>query len=109
MMYIVEDDILFYSSFNSNFSNIGLETKYGLFNSRYHTISHCECDQRFRICLKMDGSKKSDLIGELFFDFLKIPCFILKKSITCKSKTWWGKCIERGENWTGKLYRPLFY
>lgn len=68
--------------------------KYGLFNPRPHTSLHCSCDEAFRSCLKIDGSEKSRLVGEFYFNHLKAPCFTLEKGQGCQKRTWWGKCTQ---------------
>ena len=52
------------------------QTKYGLTNVRIHTVMHCSCDQRFRSCLKMARTDAADIVGNLFFNTINIPCFV---------------------------------
>ena len=59
-----------------------------------NSVSHCVCDEAFKSCLKMDGSKKSEMVGKFYFDTLAPPCFTLKKAKKCSKRTWWGQCTE---------------
>ena len=61
------------------------------------------------MCLNLEGSKKSDFIGQLYFNILKLPCFTLKKGYKCLSKTWWGKCLKVTEALIGKWHESLKY
>jgi len=71
------------------------QTKYGLTNVRFHAVMHCTCDERFRSCLGMAKTKAADLVGNLFFNVIQIPCFVFVRQRVCKNKTWWGKCLEK--------------
>ncbi|XP_074037895.1 uncharacterized protein [Leptinotarsa decemlineata] len=70
----------------------GFETKYGLFNWRMNTLMHCNCDQRFRACLKRVGTSDANLVGKLFFNVVQTKCFVLKPKKKCMKPGWWGKC-----------------
>ncbi|RWS30085.1 Phospholipase A2 venom-like protein, partial [Leptotrombidium deliense] len=69
-------------------------SKYHLFNYRFHTVSHCDCDERFRSCLRKSNSGTSNLIGKLFFNVVKIKCFVFKKEKICRKRSWWGICLK---------------
>jgi len=73
------------------------ETKYGLTNVRFHAVMHCTCDERFRSCLRMAKTMSADVVGNMFFNVIKIPCFVFTRKKVCTRKTWWGKCLERGK------------
>ena len=68
---------------------------FGLFNPRPYTSLHCSCDEAFRHCLRIEGSQRSRLVGEFYFNTLKAPCFILTKEKSCSKRTWWGRCTKR--------------
>ena len=70
------------------------ETHYGLFNDKFHSVMHCSCDDRFRSCLKMVHNQAADIVGNLFFNLAKTPCFIFKREEVCKSRNWWGQCLK---------------
>jgi len=78
----------------------GFTTKYDLFNYRFHTISHCECDIRFRTCLKNIGDGVSDTVGKLFFDVMGLKCFVFVQEDVCVKRSWWGRCIKYKKNHT---------
>ncbi|XP_072385797.1 uncharacterized protein [Diabrotica undecimpunctata] len=70
----------------------GFETKYGLFNWRLNTLMHCNCDERFRACLKRVRTSDANLVGKLFFNVVQTKCFVLKPKKNCVKYSWWGKC-----------------
>ncbi|XP_061384987.1 uncharacterized protein LOC116776981 isoform X4 [Danaus plexippus] len=78
-------------------ANIGpFKRKFGLFNFRPYTISHCRCDRRFRACLKLADTSVSNMVGKLFFNIVQTKCFILKPMKVCTERSWWGKCLRHG-------------
>ncbi|CAK1554402.1 unnamed protein product [Leptosia nina] len=77
--------------------NIGaFKRRFGLFNFRPYTISHCKCDRRFRACLKLADTSVSNMVGKLFFNVVQTKCFVLKPIKACKQRSWWGKCLRKG-------------
>uniref|UniRef100_A0A087Y977 phospholipase A2 n=1 Tax=Poecilia formosa TaxID=48698 RepID=A0A087Y977_POEFO len=66
---------------------------YGVFNPNFFTVSHCECDQRFRQCLLGMNDSISSMVGYSFFNILKVPCFELKQLKHCTQMYWWGICL----------------
>ncbi|XP_053556532.1 group 3 secretory phospholipase A2 [Bombina bombina] len=68
------------------------ELKYGIRNYRLHTVSHCDCDQRFRLCLLSLNDTISSLIGIMYFNILEMPCFTLNQEEQCAEWHWWGGC-----------------
>ena len=102
------------------------KTMYGLTNVRIHTVMHCSCDERFRSCLKMAGTQAADIVGNLFFNTINIPCFVFDKEKVhkywiinvqkmtesfqvCSLRNWWGSCIEEEEKITAVWRKPLPY
>ncbi|XP_008279064.1 group 3 secretory phospholipase A2-like [Stegastes partitus] len=65
---------------------------YGVFNPNLYTVSHCECDQRFRQCLMSVNDSISSMVGYSFFNILQVPCFELKQQKRCTEMYWWGMC-----------------
>ena len=55
------------------------QTEYGLTNVRFHTVMHCDCDERFSSCLKMARTQAANIVGNLFFNVAHIPCFVFSK------------------------------
>ncbi|XP_054906599.1 uncharacterized protein LOC129372978 isoform X2 [Poeciliopsis prolifica] len=70
---------------------------YGVFNPNFFTVSHCECDQRFRQCLLGMNDSISSMVGYSFFNILKVPCFELKQLKHCTQMYWWGMCKKASE------------
>uniref|UniRef100_A0A452HXB0 phospholipase A2 n=1 Tax=Gopherus agassizii TaxID=38772 RepID=A0A452HXB0_9SAUR len=73
-----------------------LEYNYGMRNYRLHTISHCDCDARFRQCLLEQNDTISNIVGITFFNLLEVPCFVLEQSEACVDWHWWGGCKHYG-------------
>jgi len=88
---------------------LGFTTKYNLFNHRFYTISHCECDDIFRTCLKMKNSESATIVGQLYFNYIGMKCFTFKKEQVCAERTWWGRCTREKTEWTAELRDPLEY
>ncbi|XP_029572889.1 group 3 secretory phospholipase A2 isoform X1 [Salmo trutta] len=65
---------------------------YGVFNPNFFTISHCDCDQRFRQCLQRVNDTISSMVGFSFFNLLKMPCFEFTPRSQCTELNWWGMC-----------------
>ncbi|KAG7480991.1 hypothetical protein MATL_G00062170 [Megalops atlanticus] len=65
---------------------------YGVFNSNLFTVSHCDCDQRFRQCLMEVNDPISNMVGYSFFNVLKVPCFEFTQKKHCTQISWWGLC-----------------
>ncbi|XP_075024271.1 group 3 secretory phospholipase A2 [Calonectris borealis] len=73
-----------------------LQFNYGIRNYRLHTVSHCDCDARFRQCLLALNDTISNIIGVTFFNLLEVPCFVLEESEGCVQWHWWGGCERYG-------------
>ena len=56
------------------------QTEYGLTNVRFHTVMHCDCDERFSSCLKMARTQAANIVGNLFFNVAHIPCFVFSNT-----------------------------
>lgn len=50
------------------------ETKYNLTNDDYFTCLHCDCDRRFKQCLRDINSSMSNRVGRLYFT-LRNRCY----------------------------------
>jgi len=89
----------------------GFTTKYKLFNYRFHTISHCECDDRFRTCLRATRSEPGDMLGRLYFHVIGMKCFIFQYDTECEERTWWGKCTKQRftREFHAEIRGPLTY
>lgn len=85
----------------------GFARKYGVYNSRLTTVSHCACDERFRACLKMSKTGAADMVGNVFFDIVKTRCFVFKKQKVCKKWSWWGRCEKYRLEGVASLREPI--
>ncbi|XP_015221542.2 group 3 secretory phospholipase A2 [Lepisosteus oculatus] len=68
------------------------QINFGVFNHNLFTVSHCECDRRFRQCLLGVNDTVSNLVGYGFFNVLKVPCFVFEPKLQCVQMYWWGGC-----------------
>ncbi|XP_029427127.1 group 3 secretory phospholipase A2 [Rhinatrema bivittatum] len=73
-----------------------LEFNYGIRNYRLHTISHCDCDYRFKQCLHDVNDTISTFVGITFFNLLEMPCLVLEEKEECMDWQWWGGCKKYG-------------
>ncbi|KAM3936477.1 group 3 secretory phospholipase A2 [Leptodactylus fuscus] len=85
------------------------EFQYGIRNYRLHTISHCDCDQRFRQCLHALNDTISTLVGIMFFNILEMPCFSLREEEQCVDWYWWGGCKNNGTVPKADLHKPEIF
>merc|ERR1711988_238974 len=85
------------------------ETKWVLTNVRPHAVMHCSCDERFRNCLKLVRTQAADLVGNLFFNVINIPCFVFSQEPVCTSRNWWGRCTLKEEKPVAIWKKPLPY
>ncbi|XP_003803395.1 group 3 secretory phospholipase A2 [Otolemur garnettii] len=86
-----------------------LQYNYGIRNYRFHTISHCDCDTRFRECLRNQRDSISDIVGVAFFNVLEIPCFVLEEQEACVAWYWWGGCRTYGSVPLARLQPRTLY
>ena len=69
-------------------------SKYNLLNWRPFTISSCDCDRKFKACLKNDVTVAASDIDRIYFDILEVPCFKIEfKAVQkCLDKPWFIIC-----------------
>jgi len=85
------------------------ETKYGLQNTKFYAVMHCTCDERFRSCLGMSRTRAADIVGNMFFNVIQIPCFIFTRKQVCTKRTWWGRCTEKSQQKTAIWRQSIPY
>ncbi|XP_065667179.1 acidic phospholipase A2 PA4-like [Hydra vulgaris] len=70
------------------------KSKYNLLNWRPYTISSCDCDRKFKSCLKNDSSVTANDIDRIYFSILEVPCFNIEYKVAkkCLDKTWFLVC-----------------
>uniref|UniRef100_A0A915IXZ2 Phospholipase A2 n=1 Tax=Romanomermis culicivorax TaxID=13658 RepID=A0A915IXZ2_ROMCU len=86
----------------------GFSSRYNLFNYRFHTLSHCDCDKLFMSCLKQSRTTSADIIGKVYFNVVSTQCFELKLEKTCAKRTWWGTCDRQQTQWVAQCDKPKF-
>ncbi|KAM9360623.1 uncharacterized protein ABDE67_001233 isoform 2-T2 [Symphorus nematophorus] len=82
---------------------------YGIFNSKFFTVSHCDCDQRFRQCLLAVNDTISSMVGYSFFSILQVPCFELKQQRRCTEMYMFGMCKKANNASYAVFKSPLPY
>ncbi|XP_035228922.1 uncharacterized protein LOC118201019 [Stegodyphus dumicola] len=87
----------------------GFTRKFNFFNFRFHTISHCDCDERFRACLKLSSTAAGNMVGKLFFNVVQTKCFLFKYVKKCAKRSWWGKCLKYEKEKAAVLRDALKY
>uniref|UniRef100_A0A3B4CQW4 phospholipase A2 n=1 Tax=Pygocentrus nattereri TaxID=42514 RepID=A0A3B4CQW4_PYGNA len=65
---------------------------FGVLNPSLFTISHCDCDNRFKQCLLKVNDTVSNMVGYTFFNILKLRCFDLIQKSHCTQLNWFGMC-----------------
>ncbi|XP_066461070.1 group 3 secretory phospholipase A2 [Eleutherodactylus coqui] len=85
------------------------EFQYGIRNYRLHTVSHCDCDQRFRQCLHTINDTASTIVGMTYFNILEMPCFSLRDEEQCVEWFWWGGCKSNGTVPKAELHKPEMF
>ncbi|CAM1313228.1 Uncharacterised protein g6198 [Pycnogonum litorale] len=50
------------------------DRRYGVLNLGFYTKSHCMCDNMFYHCLKKTNSDVASIVGNIFFNLLKVKC-----------------------------------
>lgn len=83
--------------------------KYGIFNHHLYTLSHCECDQRFRQCLIGVNDTVANLVGYGFFNVIKVSCFVFQPKVQCTRMYWWGGCKKKQKAPFAVLRPPTSY
>ncbi|KAM4044736.1 protein PROCA1 [Anomaloglossus baeobatrachus] len=65
---------------------------YGYRNFLWHTISHCECDNKFKDCLRKVNNTASRVVGQAFFNVIQVQCFDFAYKEQCEERHWYGWC-----------------
>ncbi|XP_051933655.1 serine/arginine repetitive matrix protein 2 [Hippocampus zosterae] len=72
-------------------------SKYGHTNFKWHSISHCDCDQALKGCLRRVNNTSSRVVGQAFFNVIGAPCFELVYEERCAERRWYGACKRYDE------------
>ncbi|KAA3677589.1 secretory phospholipase A2 [Paragonimus westermani] len=89
------------------FENIpSLTTKWGYYNPSPVTISNCQCDDEFLVCLENAGTETANRVGSLFFNVFNVPCFLRYKQNTCSGDSSDASCTNMEYQDVIDLYFP---
>ncbi|XP_038048221.1 group 3 secretory phospholipase A2-like [Patiria miniata] len=64
-------------------------SNYGIFNYRLYVLSHCDCDRRFKQCLRDARTRKAEVVADWYFNILQLSCFELHYKPTCVEYQGW--------------------
>ncbi|KAM9734552.1 group 3 secretory phospholipase A2 isoform 1-T1 [Menidia menidia] len=88
---------------------LSFHSGFGVFNSNIFTMSHCDCDHRFRSCLRAANDSIADVVGYTFFNLLKMHCFTFSRRPQCKQRNWFGMCKETQMALYADVHPPTLY
>ncbi|XP_013879575.1 uncharacterized protein proca1 isoform X2 [Austrofundulus limnaeus] len=63
-------------------------SKYGRTNFKWHSISHCDCDNDLKSCLRKVNDTSSRVVGQAFFNVIGVPCFDFAYEEQCAERHW---------------------
>ncbi|XP_076833466.1 uncharacterized protein proca1 [Brachyhypopomus gauderio] len=72
-------------------------SKYGYTNFKWHSISHCDCDNAMKQCLREVNDTSSRVVGQAFFNVIEVPCFEFTFEMLCIERYWYGVCKRYGK------------
>ncbi|XP_055003851.1 muscle M-line assembly protein unc-89 [Boleophthalmus pectinirostris] len=67
-------------------------SNYGYTNFKWHSISHCDCDETLKACLRKVNDTSSRVVGQAFFNVIEAPCFTFAYEEQCVERHWYGLC-----------------
>ncbi|KAK7883083.1 hypothetical protein WMY93_029257 [Mugilogobius chulae] len=67
-------------------------SNYGYTNFKWHSISHCDCDEALKTCLRKVNDTSSRVVGQAFFNVIEAPCFNFAYEEQCVERHWYGLC-----------------
>ncbi|KAL4647602.1 hypothetical protein GN956_G8726 [Arapaima gigas] len=65
---------------------------FGYTNFKWHSISHCDCDNALKTCLRKVNDTSSRVVGQAFFNVIEVPCFDFTYEEQCVERHWYGIC-----------------
>ncbi|KAJ7995597.1 hypothetical protein DPEC_G00246240 [Dallia pectoralis] len=71
-------------------------SNYGYTNFKWHSLSHCDCDNALKDCLRKVNDTSSRVVGQAFFNVIEVPCFDFKYEEQCVERHWYGTCKRYG-------------
>lgn len=88
---------------------LSFHSQFGVFNTNIFTMSHCDCDNKFRSCLTEAKDSISDVVGYTFFNLLKMHCFEFSHRLQCTQRNWFGMCKETKMALYAEVHPPILY
>ncbi|XP_073674322.1 uncharacterized protein proca1 [Garra rufa] len=67
-------------------------SNYGYTNFKWHSLSHCDCDNTLKECLRRVNDTSSRVVGQAFFNVIEVPCFDFSFEEQCVERHWYGVC-----------------
>ncbi|XP_015238481.1 PREDICTED: protein PROCA1 [Cyprinodon variegatus] len=67
-------------------------SNYGYTNFKWHSLSHCDCDDELKACLRKVNDTSSRVVGQAFFNVIGVPCFDFTYEEQCAERHWYGLC-----------------
>ncbi|TRZ00963.1 hypothetical protein DNTS_029980 [Danionella cerebrum] len=67
-------------------------SNYGYTNFKWHSLSHCDCDNALKDCLRFVNDTSSRVVGQAFFNVIEVPCFEFSFEEQCVERHWYGVC-----------------
>uniref|UniRef100_A0A8D0DNG0 phospholipase A2 n=1 Tax=Salvator merianae TaxID=96440 RepID=A0A8D0DNG0_SALMN len=83
--------------------------RYGYRNFRWHTISHCDCDERLKACLRAVNDTASRVVGQAFFNVIQVPCFTFAYKEQCVEPYLYVWCRNYSTVTVAVAQRPIQY
>uniref|UniRef100_A0A672KCU9 phospholipase A2 n=1 Tax=Sinocyclocheilus grahami TaxID=75366 RepID=A0A672KCU9_SINGR len=65
-------------------------SNYGYTNFKWHPLSHCDCDNALKECLRCVNDTSSRVVGQAFFNVIEVPCFEFSFEEQCVERHWYG-------------------
>ncbi|XP_007577360.1 group 3 secretory phospholipase A2 [Poecilia formosa] len=88
---------------------LSFQSDFGVFNSNIFTMSHCDCDDKFRSCLMEANDSIADVVGYTFFNLLKMHCFTFSHRLQCAERNWFGMCKKTQMALYADVHSPTLY
>ncbi|TWW77000.1 uncharacterized protein proca1 [Takifugu flavidus] len=84
-------------------------SRFGYTNFKWHSISHCDCDENLKACLRRVNDTSSRVVGQAFFNVIGVPCFDFAYEEQCAERHWYGLCKRYEKFPTAVLKKAVPY
>lgn len=81
---------------------------YGVLNIALYTKSHCDCDADFYRCLREVHSRTADMLGNLYFNVMKLQCMREERMKVCREMKPIALGFERCVKYEESPYKTVF-